>query len=97
MLFRTAHNIDSKTVEAKIKAKEEEHSKIQSSRGDFPESVHAYDDTYSCVSSFSEDTGMMMEQNWRKRSNNLLDYFATSSRPPIAPQRAKVSPALFEA
>jgi hypothetical protein len=94
MLFRTAHNIDSKTVEAKIKAKEEEHSKIQSSRGDFPESVHAYDDTYSCVSSFSEDTGMV-EQNWRKRSNNLLDYFATSSRPPIAP--AKISPALFEA
>lgn len=97
MLFRTAHNIDTKAVEAKIKAKEEEHSKIQSNRGDVPESVHAYDDTYSCVSSFSEDTGMMMEQNWRKRSNNLLDYFATSSRPPIAPQRAKVSPALFEA
>jgi hypothetical protein len=95
MLFRNAHNIDTKAVEAKIKAKDEEHSKIQSSRGDFPESVHAYDDTYSCVSSFSEDTGMM-EQNWRKRSNNLLDYFATSSRPPIAPP-AKISPALFEA
>jgi hypothetical protein len=96
MLFRTAHNIDTKAVEAKIKAKEEENSKIQSNRGDVPESVHAYDDTYSCVSSFSEDTGMM-EQNWRKRSNNLLDYFATSSRPPIAPPPAKFSPALFEA
>jgi hypothetical protein len=77
MLFRRHHNVDTKVVEAKIKAKEEEDSKQEIKRGDIPKAIQAYDE-YSCVSSFSEDTGI--HEKWRKPSKDLLDYFATSRR-----------------
>lgn len=75
MLFRTHHNVDTHAVEAKIKAQEEENSRIESARGDVPEAIQAFEDTYSCVSSFSEDTSV-----WKKPSKDLVDYFATSRR-----------------
>jgi hypothetical protein len=95
MLFRTHYKVDTSAVEAKIKAKEEENSKIQISRGDIPQSILATEDTYSSVSSFSEDTGML--EAWRKPSGDLLDYFASSRRTDwdakkyIMEQRAKAT------
>jgi hypothetical protein len=73
MLFRTRHNIDSDVVDAKLKAKELENYRQSTGRGDVPTSIHADPDAYSCVSSFSEDTNI-----WRKRSNDLLEYFSAS-------------------
>lgn len=78
MLFRTHHNVDTRAVEAKIRAKEEENSKIESIRGDVPQSIQAFEDTYSSVSSFSEDTARL--EAWKKPSRDLVDYFATSRR-----------------
>ena len=98
MLFRTAHNIDAHAVEAKIKAKEIENSRVACNRGDIPEAVHAYEDGYSMVSSFSDDTAFI--EPWRKRSNNLLDYFANNSRTDFYTRHVRPAPVtedLFEA
>jgi hypothetical protein len=99
MIFQRHHQVDTRVVEAKIKAKEEEY-KIESNRGDIPQSVNAHDEMYSCVSSFSEDTAMT--EAWRKPTRDLLENFARSRRTDgdfkkrIGEQRAKTA-ALFEA
>ena len=100
MLFRRHHNIDKRAVEAKIKAKEEENSKLDSNRGDIPQSIHAFDET-SCVSSFSDDTAML--DAWKKPSRDLLDHFHAQRKnqlemkSQLREQQAKASTALFEA
>jgi hypothetical protein len=99
MIFQRHHHVDTRVVEAKIKAKEEEY-KIESNRGDIPQSVNAHDEMYSCLSSFSEDTAM--NETWRKPTRDLLENFARSRRTDvdfkkrIGEQRAKTA-ALFEA
>ncbi len=69
--------MDTRDVEAKMKAKEEEDSKQEIKRGDIPKASQAYEE-YSCVSYFSEDTGI--HEKWRRPAKDMLDYFATSRR-----------------
>ena len=79
MLFQRHHNIDNRVVEEKIKAKEQEISKLEVNRGDIPRAIQAHD-TISCISSFSalsEDTGI---EPWKKPTRDLLDHFANSRR-----------------
>ena len=93
MLFRTRHNIDSHVVEAKIKAKELENSRMTGDKSEVPRTIHADPDAYSCVSSFSEDTDI-----WRKRSNDLLDYFSNTHLMKSQPGKKLLDDeALFEA
>eukprot|EP00934_Nitzschia_sp_Nitz4_P006772 Nitzschia sp. Nitz4//scaffold117_size69655//28549//31365//NITZ4_006024-RA/size69655-processed-gene-0.40-mRNA-1//-1//CDS//3329533651//6762//frame0 len=73
MLFRRHHNVDTRAVEAKIKAKEEEYTP-EGHRGDIPRAVHAFDDNYSVVSSFSEDTTRL--DMWKKPTKDLLEHFS---------------------
>jgi len=74
MLFQRHHKIDTRAVEAKLKAKREESSKLDVNRG-VPQAIQAQDDTYSCVSSFSEDTSV---GPWKKPTRDLLDHFTNS-------------------
>jgi hypothetical protein len=75
MLFQRHHNVDTRAVEAKLKAKREENSKVEANRGDVPRAIQAQDDMYSCISSFSDDTGI---EPWKKPTRDLLQHFANS-------------------
>lgn len=75
MLFQRHHKIDTRVVEAKLKARREESSKQDANRGDVPRAIQAQEDTYSCISSFSEDTSV---GPWRKPTRDLLDHFTNS-------------------
>jgi hypothetical protein len=99
MLFQRHHNIDTRVVEAKLKAKREEKSKMEVNRGDIPRSIQAQDDMYSCISSFSEDTGI---EPWKKPTRDLLNYFANSRKTEVDTRRYRreqcaQTTALFEA
>ena len=74
MLFRTHHAMDTSAVDAKLKERELEYSKIKRNLGDVPHAIHA-DDAISCVSSFSHDTTAVAE-TWRKPTKDLLAHFS---------------------
>lgn len=99
MLFQRHHNVDTRAVEKKLKVKREENSKIEAIRGDVPRAIQAQDDMYSCISSFSDDTGI---EPWKKPTRDLLHHFANSRRTEFdtgryrREQRAQTTP-LFEA
>jgi hypothetical protein len=75
MLFQRHHNVDTRAVDSKLKAKREENSKVEANRGDVPRAIQAQDDMYSCISSFSDDTGI---EPWKKPTRDLLQHFANS-------------------
>ncbi|KAL3935955.1 MAG: hypothetical protein SGBAC_008624 [Bacillariaceae sp.] len=75
MLFQRHHTIDTRAVDEKLKTKREESSKLEANRGDVPRAIQAQDDTYSCVSSFSEDTSV---GPWKKPTRDLLNHFTNS-------------------
>ena len=77
MLFQRHHNIDVRAVEEKLKAQEKEMSQLEINRGDIPRAIQAQDDMYSCVSSFSDETGI---EPWKKPTRDLLNHFAMSQR-----------------
>jgi len=101
MLFQRHHKIDTRVVEAKLKAKREESSKSELNRGDVPRAIPVQDDMYSCVSSFSEDTSSVGP--WKKPTRDLLDHFASSRRTELhtgrfrREQQLAKAPTLFEA
>eukprot|EP00980_Cylindrotheca_fusiformis_P014805 scaffold4026_cov117-Cylindrotheca_fusiformis.AAC.40 len=99
MLFQRHHSVDTRAVEAKLRAKREENTKMEAIRGDVPRAIQAQDDMYSCISSFSDDTGI---EPWKKPTRDLLQHFANSRRTEFdtgryrREQRAQVE-TLFEA
>lgn len=52
-------------------------SQLEINRGDIPRAIQAQDDMYSCVSSFSDETGI---EPWKKPTRDLLNHFAMSQR-----------------
>jgi len=98
MLFQRHHNIDTRVVDEKLKAKEAEYSQFDKKRGDIPASILANEDTFTCVSSFSEDT--RLQERWTKPTRDLLQHFSRNFQADSAkrvPQKRSQAAVLFEA